>query len=98
MTVKLPEDCASMDELREAIDAVDQELIGMLSLRATYIDRAAELKRDNGLPANIPDRVEEVVEKVRATSKGIGFDPDLSEQLYRIIIQWSIDREEQQLG
>jgi isochorismate pyruvate lyase len=93
-----PKDCANMGELRAAIDAMDQQIIALLAKRVSYIDRAVELKRDNGLPANIPDRVEDVVDKVRAEASRVGYDPELAEQLYRIIISWSIDREERRLG
>jgi isochorismate pyruvate lyase len=98
MPTRAPEDCNDMSELRAAIDAVDVEIVGLLARRSAYIDRAAELKQDNGLPANIPSRVEDVVAKVRTTSKRIGFDPDLAEKLYRILIGWSIDREERRLN
>ncbi|GGE47086.1 chorismate mutase [Agaricicola taiwanensis] len=97
-TLRDPRDCADMGELRAAIDVIDVEIIGMLARRVGYIDRAVELKRDNGLPANIPDRVEDVVEKVRAEASRIGYDPELAEKLYRIMISWSIDREERRLG
>ena len=94
----LPQDCRSMAELRDQIDRFDRQLIGMLAQRATYIDRAAELKPGEGLPARIPARVEEVVSNVRAGAGEAGFDPDLAEQLWRILIDWSITREEQVIG
>ena len=47
-----------------------------------------------GLPARIDDRVEEVVEKVRARAMAEALDPDLAEALWRRLIDWSIAREE----
>ena len=93
-----PQDCASMQQLRVQIDKLDRQLIEMLVIRAGYIDRAAELKPGEGLPARIPDRVEEVVENVRAKADATGMDPDLAERLWRILIDWSIAREERVLG
>lgn len=87
-----------MIELRSAIDELDGKLVQLLAMRATYIDRAAELKSVNGLPANIPARVEEVVAKVRGTAKREGLDADLAEQIWRRLISWSIAREERHLG
>jgi isochorismate pyruvate lyase len=87
-----------MQELRVQIDKLDRQLIEMLVTRAGYIDRASQLKPAEGLPARIPDRVEEVVQRVRASSDDLGMDPDLAERLWRILIDWSIAREERVLG
>jgi isochorismate pyruvate lyase len=87
-----------MQELRVQIDKLDRQLIEMLVTRAGYIDRASQLKPGEGLPARIPDRVEDVVQRVRKSSGELGMDPDLAEQLWRILIDWSIAREERVLG
>ena len=97
-TLTPPQDCHSMQDLRVQIDTLDRLLIEMLVTRAGYIDRAAQLKSGEGLPARIPDRVEEVVSRVRASSGELGMDPDLAERLWRILIDWSIAREERVLG
>ncbi len=98
MTILPPEDCATMADLRRQIDALDAELIGMLARRAGYIDRAAELKPGEGLPARIEARVEEVVGNVRGAAEAAGLDADLAEALWRRLIDWSIEREEKVLG
>ncbi|WP_372572081.1 chorismate mutase [Ruegeria jejuensis] len=96
--LKAPQDCETMQDLRVQIDRLDQQLVDMLRTRARYIDRASQLKPGEGLPARIPDRVEEVVANVRAKAGQSGLDPDLAEQLWRILIDWSIAREERVLG
>ena len=96
--MKAPQDCRNMAELRVQIDALDRQLVEMLARRVTYIDRAAELKPSEGLPARIDDRVEAVVSKVRASALEVGFDADLAEGLWRRLIDWSIAREEKILG
>ncbi len=97
-TLTPPQDCLSMQELRAQIDRLDHQLIEMLVTRAGYIDRAAQLKPGEGLPARIPERVEDVVQKVRMNSDELGMDPDLAEKLWRTLIDWSIAREERVLG
>ncbi len=97
-TLTPPQDCHSMQTLRIEIDKLDRQLIGMLVTRASYIDRAAQLKPAEGLPARIPDRVEDVVRKVRASSDELGLDPALAERLWRVLIDWSIAREERVIG
>ena len=87
----------SMTDLRTQIDALDGALIDMLVDRAGYIDRAITLKQNENLPARINDRVEDVVQKVRAKADASGFDADLAETLWRHLIEWSIAREEKVL-
>ena len=96
--MKAPQDCANMAELRVEIDALDRQIVELLARRVTYIDRAAELKPAEGLPARIDDRVEAVVANVRAKAVSAGFDPDLAEAMWRRMIDWSIAREERILG
>ncbi|WP_408607933.1 chorismate mutase [Epibacterium ulvae] len=84
-----------MAELRAQIDRVDLELVALFAVRAGYIDRAIDLKTENGWPARIPERVEEVVMNARKTAADKGLDPDLIEQLWRQLVDWSIAREAQ---
>lgn len=96
--MRAPQDCRNMAELRTEIDALDGRIIELLARRVTYIDRAAELKPAEGLPARIDSRVEEVVQRVRSRAETEGFDPVLAERIWRQLIDWSIAREERTLG
>lgn len=89
---------ATMTALRQQIDALDRDLVALLARRAAMIDRAAVLKPGEGLPARIASRVEDVVAKVRAEATSQGLDPDLVERIWRMLIDWSIAREETVLG
>ena len=93
-----PDQLQDMQQLRAAIDALDVELVGKLAERAALIDRAIAIKTQNGLPARIDARVEEVVQNVCASANALAFDADLVESLWRRIINWSIAREEAVLG
>lgn len=90
-----PKDCRDMPTLRDQIDALDRDLVRLLKKRMGYIDRAVEIKTDNGLPANIPARVEDVVAKVKAVAEKEQLDAELVETLWRQLIDWSITREAQ---
>lgn len=96
--MKAPADCHSMQELRAQIDLLDAQIVAGFAARAGYIDRAVVLKQAEGLPARIDDRVEEVVDRVKARARDEGLDPALMEDLWRRVIEWSIAREEQVLG
>ncbi len=96
--MKAPADCNSMAELRVQIDLLDEQLVQMLAFRAAYIDRAAELKPAEGLPARIGPRVEEVVANAVKKAERLRLDPALVETLWRAMVDWSIAREEKTLG
>ncbi len=93
-----PKTVASMRELRVEIDRLDREIVEQLTYRLSLIDRAIDLKPAEGLPARIEERVEDVVAKVKAHAAQTGGDVELFEQLYRIMIEASILREERVLG
>ncbi len=87
-----------MPQLRQLIDALDRELVQLLTRRAACIDRAAQLKSQVGLPARIPERVEQVAENARRNAASAGLDPDFAENLWRSMMEWAIAREEGVLG
>jgi len=82
-----------MEDLRAQIDLLDRKLVALLAQRAGYIDRAIALKQENGWPARIPARVEDVIAKVRAAAEDEALDPALVEALWRQLVEWSIARE-----
>ena len=88
-----PGDCNSMDELRHQIDKLDVKIIELLANRSKFIDRATDLKKSNGMPARIPERIESVVSNARNAAEELDLDADLVEKIWRILIDWSIQRE-----
>ena len=96
--MKSPADCTTMAELRAEIDRLDAELVALFAARVGYIDRAAEIKAEVGMPARIGSRVEEVIANVRGHAVAHGLPPDKLEKLWRKLVDWSIEREEDKLG
>lgn len=92
------EDIPDMPSLRAEIDALDARLMTLLAQRHALIDRAAQIKAGNGMPARIDDRVEEVVANVRRHAQAHGLDPDLYDRLWRQLIEAAIAQEERQLN
>ena len=90
-----PGDCNSMDQLRHQIDKLDVKIIELLANRSEFIDRATELKKSNGMPARIPERIESVVSIARNAAEELDLDADVVEKIWRILINWSIQREEE---
>lgn len=92
-----PNDIPDMPTLREQIDALDARLMALMAERHALIDRAAQIKSGNGMPARIDERVEEVVANVRRHAGQLGLDPDLYDRIWRQLIDAAIDQEERQL-
>ena len=84
----------TMDEVRQAIDLLDPVLVSLLDERFSFVDRASVLKPGLGLPADIPKRVEEVVSNARQQAEHMSFDPDLTEQIWRMMVRLAVVREE----
>ena len=82
----------SLQQAREKIDQIDVDLIELIASRQFYVDQAARFKR-TAQDVQAPERVEEVIKKVRAAAVEHSTDPDLVESIYREMIQHFIRRE-----
>ena len=88
---------ADMAAVRSGIDTLDPLLVSLVAERFAFIDRAADLKPAIGMPARVSDRVEEVVGNARAQAAAIGFDPQLTEALWRAMVDLAIAHEERRM-
>ena len=96
MTSRKPQDCASMDDVRVEIDRIDEALVELMAERFTYVDRAWQLKNSPD-EAVVPWRIQQVVDKVRVQAEQKGLPPELAESLWRQMIGWFIQYEEERL-
>lgn len=83
---------ASMDEVRAAIDALDEKLMPLIAERAHCIAEAARLKGDPDT-ALVPWRVEAVAAHARELARNEGLDPALAERLWRAMMSEFIAHE-----
>jgi len=86
-----------MDEVRAEIDRIDRALVDLIGERFTYVDRAWKLKQSPS-EARVPWRIQQVIDKVRAQATDKGVSPDLCEALWRQMIGWFIQYEEERLS
>ena len=96
MAPRKPEECESMDHVRVEIDRLDRILVELIAERFGYVDRAWQLKK-NPEDAVVPWRIQQVVDKVRAQAEEKGLPPELAEALWRQMIGWFIQYEEEKL-
>lgn len=94
----LPENERALAPFRAEIDTIDTQMVELLARRFEVVKHVIAVKRAEGLAALLPERVEDVVERVMATAEEKGVPPELTEKLWRILIQWVIDYENEHLG
>ena len=92
--MKRPEECDDLTVLRALIDEIDGELVRLLAMRQTCIDRAAVLKQRDGTPARIPGRVKEVISNAARLARRHGLDEDTAEAVWKLLVERAIAREQ----
>jgi isochorismate pyruvate lyase len=88
------------DELKTAraeIDALDQNLIMLLAKRQAVVERVIKIKQQHNLPANIPQRVAEVIERAANNAAESGASPDLARSIWTVMVDWFVKFESQRL-
>ncbi|MBZ0157617.1 MAG: prephenate dehydratase [Alphaproteobacteria bacterium] len=84
---------ASLERLRNKIDAVDAELVALLNRRANYAIEIAAIKRVANLPFHSPEREKAVLERVSALNQG-PFPSAALKIIFKEIISASLSLEE----
>ncbi|MFP4226534.1 MAG: bifunctional chorismate mutase/prephenate dehydrogenase [Desulfobacterales bacterium] len=82
-------DGRSLDELRQAIDGIDEEIVSLMAKRQTVVKRVTEIKKAKNLPVYHPSREEDLVSSRRTQGAQAGLAPDFIEELYRVILRQS---------
>ena len=90
--MKAPEECASIGEVRRAIDALDREVVALIGRRARYVDAAARFKTDD-VSVRAPERREAMLEERRRWAEEEGLSPGVIEAVYEILVSYFTDRE-----
>lgn len=83
-----------MSDVRATIDALDDKLVALLAERQRQVERAAAVKPNLGIPARVPERIDEVLERVARASRREGLSSELAHSLWSAIIEWAIAHEE----
>ena len=94
---KPPEQCKDLSDVRVEIDRCDKALVDLIAERFGYVERAWQIKLHLRQEANVPWRNQQVFERVRARALEKGLPPDLCEALWRQMVGWFIQHEEEKL-
>jgi chorismate mutase len=84
----------NIDDLRERIDSIDDELLRLFNERAKLALAIGRMKKDRGLPIHIPSREEQIIVRVQHENPG-PLSPTSIARLYQQLIQESRTLEEE---
>jgi len=91
--MKSADRCTTIEEVRSAIDAIDHELIKLLSKRYEYVKEVIKFKEqtEEGIVAR--ERFESVIQSRRELALKYGLDQDLIERIYKELLNYFIAEE-----
>ncbi len=75
----------TLDHLRQRIDEIDRQVLGLLNERARCAQHIGELKRESDAPFYVPEREKAVFEKLARTNEG-PLDNGAVRAIYREVI------------
>ncbi|MGL5800059.1 MAG: bifunctional chorismate mutase/prephenate dehydrogenase, partial [Plesiomonas sp.] len=79
--------------LRDHIDAVDREMLDLLTRRLALVKQVGEVKSRHGLPIYVPEREASMLAARRAEAQALGIPPDLIEDILRRVMRESYSSE-----
>lgn len=88
--MKEPSACNDIFDIRDAVNALDEQIIALLGKRTRYVHEAVRFKTsedDIRRPGHIPA----LLEQRRRLAERHGVDPDFVERIYRTLVEHSFD-------
>ena len=78
-------ECNSIDEVRNNINNIDEQIVKLIALRGHFVNQAAKFKKDTA-DVKAPKRVEEVINKVKNLAQLNSANEEVVENVYRTMI------------
>lgn len=82
---------------RARIDALDDQIVDLLVQRIGIVDEVVQVKVAQDIPAVLPDRVAEVIERTSRRAAEKGLDAGMVRDLYTQIVAYCCDRESEKI-
>jgi isochorismate pyruvate lyase len=87
--MKLPHECQNIEEVRQEIDEIDQAIIGLIGKRFAFIQEIVKFK-SNSDDVYAKNRFQTVINHRRELAALHNLDPDVIENMYRIMMSYFI--------
>ena len=84
--------CSSLEEIRSQIDKVDDRIVELIAERNTYVKQLAYFK-NSVEEIKSDDRIDDVINRVRAKAIELGLSPNLVNDLFLRMINVMVDSE-----
>jgi isochorismate pyruvate lyase len=84
--------CNSLDEARAQIDELDDQIVELIAARNAYIKQLAHFKNSVD-EIKAEDRIDDVINRVRAKAIELDLSPNLINDLYLRMIDAMVDSE-----
>lgn len=91
--MKTPGECKSLEELRHCIDSIDNDIIKLWAKRFAYVKEVARYKNKNIESVVALERYNAVLEKRREIATLHQLDPNIIEEMYRLMLNYFINEE-----
>lgn len=88
--MKSPAECKDIQDIRDAVNEYDRQIIELLGKRTRYVHEAVRFKKsedDIRRPGHIPA----LIEQRRAWAKEYGVDPGFVANIYQTLVDHSFD-------
>lgn len=90
-----PGQCQDLDEIRAGMDAIDREIVALISRRVAYV-RAAAAFKESSVSVAAPERVAAVLKTRRQWAEAVGLSGEVIEGLYRELVTYCVGEEHKQ--
>ena len=90
MHIKEPRNCKSIQDVRDAIDVIDREILRLFAKRLDYVKEIVKYKKNNEESIVARERKEQVLQQRENWAKELKLDEEMIEQIFRIVIDKNI--------
>jgi len=87
--MKLPHECRNIEEIRKEIDDIDHDILRLIGKRFSYIKAIIKYKKKPD-DVRAKERHSEVISERRSFAESLELDPDVIENVYQILMDYSI--------
>ena len=85
-----PQACDNIQEIRDAIDVIDQEILQLFAQRHEYVKEIVKFKSGDEEGIIARERKELVLKQRREWAEARGLDAEMMEQVFRLLIDKNI--------
>lgn len=91
--MKEPNQCENIDEIRAAIDSIDKQVLELIAKRFQYVKEIVKFKAEDEESIIAKRRYDEVLNRRRELAIQNELNPDVIEEIYKILIHYFIEEE-----